>query len=114
MTCSQKSDVDEQPRPQPFIGIVEDGLVGDRRRRRVDLIVDHRELAGREVLPVGALGNDFDVALSQLGANLGERGRGQRKADPDRADLLIVTIPVVSVACTMLPRSTRRVRRGRR
>ena len=76
------------PGHSAFIGIVEDGLVGDRRRRRVDLVVDHRELAGREVLPVGALGDDFDVALSQLGANLGERGRGQRKADPDRADLV--------------------------
>jgi hypothetical protein len=84
----QEPDVDELTGPQRLVGILEAGLVDDRRGRRVDLVVDHRELAGREFAAVGIGGDNLDVALPQPAANLGQRGRGQREADPDRADLV--------------------------
>jgi hypothetical protein len=74
----QKADIDELPGPQCLVGIVEGSLVGDGRRRRVNLVVDHCELAGPQVAPVAILGNNGDVALLQSGTNLRKRRRSKR------------------------------------
>ncbi len=90
--------------------VVEHRLEIDRRGVRIDLVVDDGELADGESLAVAVLGRHLDVALSPWPPRIaGRESAGSGKVTKIGSSWLMMTMPPVSVAFTMLPASISRV-----
>src|SRR6516225_6999430 len=81
------ADIDELPRPQCFVLVVEHRFVIDGAGCLIDLIVDHGEVSARQILAGRVLNGNLDLSIL-LGAYLRQRVPRQCKSDKYRTQLI--------------------------
>jgi hypothetical protein len=83
-----QADVDELSRPQSLVGVREGRLESERAGRDVDLVIDHRDLAARQLdLGIVAQRDDGERARRLPLAHLVVDVLRHREIDEDRLDL---------------------------